>query len=40
MDQRLEREHREFLVSLKFSEHGWPLFNGVVAGIDAVFDLN
>jgi len=38
-DQRLEREHREFLVSLTFNEYGRPVFSGEVAGIDGVFDL-
>ena len=39
MDQRLEREHREFLLSLTRDINGHPQFNGLAAGIDAVFEL-
>jgi len=39
MDERLEREHREFLLSLTWDGNGYPMFNGSIAGIDAVFEL-
>lgn len=39
MDQRLEREHREFLLALTFDEKGWALHQGVPAGIDLVLEL-
>jgi ubiquinone/menaquinone biosynthesis C-methylase UbiE len=32
-------EHREFLLNLSFDEYGRPLHKGVVAGIDAVYEL-
>lgn len=38
-DARLAAVHREFLLRLSFDEHGRPLHNGRVAGIDAVFVL-
>ena len=39
MDERLERQHREFLLSLTWDESGYPMFKGVIAGIDSVFEL-
>ncbi len=36
-NQRLNRESREFLYSLTFDERGLPLYNGVVAGVDACY---
>ena len=39
MDERLEREHREFLLSLTWDGNGYPMFKGVIAGIDSVFEL-
>lgn len=38
-DERLPREHRDFLLSLTFDAFGRPLYRGEVAGIDAVFAL-
>lgn len=37
--QQLAVEHRRFLAELVFNEHGLPLHNGQVAGIDAVYEL-
>lgn len=39
-DRRLSTEHRKFLLSLKFDDKGYPLFNGNYAGIDACFKLS
>ena len=36
-DQRLAKEHREFLSSLQFNQYGHPIYNSFVAGIDACF---
>lgn len=38
-DQLLPRECREFLLALKVDEHGYPIYNGHLAGIDACFQL-
>ena len=38
-DRRLAEEHRVFLSELTFNEKGIPLHNGVVAGIDACYQL-
>jgi ubiquinone/menaquinone biosynthesis C-methylase UbiE len=38
-DRRLSAEHRKFLVSLIFDEHGIPMFNGNCAGIDGCYSL-
>lgn len=38
-DQKLPRECREFLLALKTDEHGYPTYNGHLAGIDACFRL-
>ncbi|HEX2544593.1 MAG TPA: class I SAM-dependent methyltransferase [Ramlibacter sp.] len=40
MDQRLAREHREFLLNLTFDQRGTPLANGLPAGVDLVLELN
>ena len=40
MDERLEREHREFLLSLTWDRSGYPMFMGEIAGIDSVFELS
>jgi SAM-dependent methyltransferase len=40
MDQRLEREHREFLLALTFDQGGTPLYRGVPAGVDLVLELS
>lgn len=37
MDKRLPSEHRLFLSNLTFDQHGHPLHNGDVAGIDACY---
>jgi len=37
--QRLTKEHREFLKSLRFDEYDRPLYDGNVAGIDATYML-
>lgn len=39
-DIRLSQLHRNFLMRLTFDEYGRPLFEGEVAGIDAVFKLS
>lgn len=39
MDQRLEREHREFLLALTIDDRGTPIYQGVPAGIDLVIEL-
>jgi ubiquinone/menaquinone biosynthesis C-methylase UbiE len=39
-DQALPREHRDFLHRLTFDKYGRPLWEGHVAGIDGVFELN
>lgn len=36
-DQRLAKEHRDFLIDLTFNERGVPLYKGEVAGIDACY---
>src|SRR4051794_29866818 len=38
-DRRLPEECRRFLLSLKVDEHGYPTYNGELAGIDACFRL-
>lgn len=38
-NQRLAKEHRDFLKALRFDEYGRPLYEGRVAGIDATFVL-
>lgn len=38
-DIRLPEEHRKFLLALEFDKFGRPLFNGQVAGHDAVYEL-
>lgn len=38
-DQRLSAEHRKFLSRLTFNEHGIPLANGDLAGIDGCYSL-
>ncbi|MBK8515263.1 MAG: class I SAM-dependent methyltransferase [Saprospiraceae bacterium] len=38
-DIRLSEKHRNFLKKITFNENGFPLYNGNVAGIDAVFEL-
>jgi len=38
-DRRLSVEHRDFLRSLTFDAHGYPLIDGAVAGIDAVYEF-
>lgn len=39
-DQRLNTESRRFLSSLTFNDRGWPLHQGVVAGVNACFRLS
>jgi len=39
MDQRFEREHREFLLALTFDETGRALYHGIPAGVDLVLEL-
>jgi len=39
LDPRLPRESRQFLYALTFDRRGCPLYNNVVAGIDACFRL-
>jgi len=39
-DRRLDTESRKFLCDLTFNDRGWPLHNGVVAGVNACFRLN
>lgn len=36
-DQRLNRESRQFLASLRFDDRGIPIYNGVVAGVDGCY---
>ncbi|MDR1360642.1 MAG: class I SAM-dependent methyltransferase [Deltaproteobacteria bacterium] len=36
-EQRLEREHRLFLLDLTFDERGLPLYNGAYAGLDGCY---
>lgn len=38
-DQKLPSECRHFLLALKTDEHGYPTYNGHLAGIDACFRL-
>ncbi|MBI3823933.1 MAG: hypothetical protein HY289_14790, partial [Planctomycetes bacterium] len=33
------REHRDFLLALTFDDKGFPMYNGVYAGLDACFEL-
>jgi SAM-dependent methyltransferase len=40
MDPRLEREHRQFLLQLTYDEKGVPVYKGIPAGIDLVFELS
>lgn len=39
MDQRLEREHREFLLQLTFDKFGTPFYGNQPAGVDLVMEL-
>lgn len=39
MDQRLAREHREFLLALTFDPKGTPIARGLPAGVDLVLEL-
>jgi SAM-dependent methyltransferase len=39
MSRVLAREHREFLSGLCFNQSGYPMVNGVVAGIDSCFEF-
>jgi SAM-dependent methyltransferase len=38
-DNRLPREHREFLTALQFNQSGHPTINGVIAGQDACYEF-
>ncbi len=38
-DINLEEKHRQFLYDISFNDKGWPLYNGKVAGVDAVYEL-
>jgi SAM-dependent methyltransferase len=38
-DPRLPEECRRFLISLKADEHGYPTYNGNLAGLDACYRL-
>jgi ubiquinone/menaquinone biosynthesis C-methylase UbiE len=38
-DSRFQNEHKDFLNSITFDERGFPLYNGFVAGVDAVYKL-
>ena len=38
-DLALPKEHRDFLHRLTFDAYGRPLWDGHVAGIDAVYEL-
>lgn len=38
-DDNVSREHKEFLKNITVDERGFPLYNGVVAGVDAVYKL-
>ncbi len=40
MDRRLEREHREFLLSLTWDKRGTPFYKGIPAGIDLTLELS
>lgn len=40
MDERVEREHREFLSTLTFNARGLPLHGSTIAGIDGVFEFS
>ena len=40
MDPRLEREHRQFLLQLTYDKRGVPVYEGIPAGIDLVFELS
>ncbi len=33
------REHREFLLALKYCEQGYPMYNGTYAGLDGCYEL-
>ena len=37
LDERLEKEHRDFLLDLKFDNKQLPIYRGNVAGIDSCF---
>jgi len=39
MDERFEREHREFLLGLTFDDKGQALHRGIPAGVDLVLEL-
>jgi len=39
MDERLEKEHREFLLSLTFDNRGLPIYEGHWAGVDGCYLL-
>lgn len=36
---KFAREHRDFLLALKFDEQGFPMYNGAYAGLDGCFEL-
>lgn len=38
-DERLSEEHRNFLKTLEYDNHGYPLFQGKYAGIGGVYKL-
>ena len=38
-DERLGEEHKEFLQSLKYDEHGYPIYKDKHAGIGGVYRL-
>jgi SAM-dependent methyltransferase len=35
----IAREHREFLLNLKFCDRGFPMYNGTYAGLDGCYEL-
>jgi SAM-dependent methyltransferase len=38
-DDRFPEEHKNFLKRITFDDRGFPLYNGMVAGVDAVYRL-
>ncbi len=36
-DERLEEEHRKFLVNVKFNEEGYPMYNGKICGLGGAY---
>ncbi|MBA2648875.1 MAG: class I SAM-dependent methyltransferase [Legionella sp.] len=40
MNINLPKEHRDFLLSLKFNEQGCPIYNNSIAGIDACYYIH